>query len=77
MNWVLFSSGAREQYLENDVRALALLPGMDIQFRYEVDIVCQAFQDAVTHGKVKGQVAYIAYLDNRTLRARSDFCPFA
>lgn len=64
--WLLFSSGARPEYLENDVRALALLPHTDIQFRYSKRWVCREFIDAHSKGEIVGSTAYIAYLDAKT-----------
>jgi hypothetical protein len=64
--WLLFSSGARPEYLENDVRALALLPDTDIQFRYSKRWVCPEFVEAVSKGELVGSTAYIAYLDAKT-----------
>lgn len=64
--WLLFSSGARPEYLENDVRALALLPHTDIQFRYSKRWVCQEFIDALSKGEIVGATAYIAYVDAKT-----------
>jgi hypothetical protein len=62
--WLLFSSGARPEYLENDVRALALLPETDIQFRYANRWVSPEFEKAVADNRAVGSTAYIAYLDN-------------
>jgi len=64
--WLLFSSGARPEYLENDVRALALLPDTDIQFRYSKRWVCPEFIKAVSDGDIVGSTAYITYLDAKT-----------
>lgn len=72
-NWVLFSSAARPQYLENDVRCLALLPGMQLQFRYLEDIVSPAFKEAVRNGQIAGNTAYLTYLDNRDKQAKPTF----
>ena len=65
MYWVLFSSGARPQYLENDARSLALFPDSILQFRYEERIVSDRFKEAVTQKQIIGQTAYLAYIDTR------------
>src|SRR4051812_47660592 len=64
--WLLFSSGARPEYLENDVRALALLPDTEIQFRYSKRWVSPEFAKAVADQRIVGSVAYITYLDSST-----------
>lgn len=64
--WLLFSSGARPEYLENDVRALALLPDTDIQFRYSKQLVSPEFIQAVSGREIVGSIAYIAYLDTKS-----------
>lgn len=73
MAWLLFSSGARPQYLENDVRCLALLPNMTVQFRYEEAIVTPSFRKGATDGTAVGSTAYVAYLDNRNRDAATTF----
>jgi hypothetical protein len=65
MPFLLLSSGARAQYLEDIFRALALPDESALRFRYEEAIVSPQVRDLVSRGKVNGECCYLAYLDNR------------
>ena len=64
MHWIFCSSGARELYIENIVRALALPAGAEIQFRYEDAIVSDTFKERVNSGKIRCDTAYLSYYDS-------------
>lgn len=72
---LLLSSGARARYREDIVRCLALPPGAQLQFRYDLTIVDDAIVSDVKSGKLIGQQALVCYLWNRAEGAPTEFIP--
>lgn len=72
---LLLSSGSRPRYLEDVVRALALLDGGHIQFRYENKLVASGVRAHLGERGLVGHTCYLAYLDNRTAGKKPEIVP--
>lgn len=71
--FLFLSSGARQRYLEDVFRALALPPGGDIRFRYRQDLVPVDVADELL--SAKGAHVYLCYLDIATPGVPPTFVP--
>lgn len=76
MHWLLCSSGARDLYLENIVRSLALPSGQNIRFRYDESIVSDHFKQAFATNDLAGSTAYVVYFDEkRSIKNGTNYVP--
>jgi hypothetical protein len=58
---LLLSSGARPRYRDDILRALALPQGLDLQFRYDRELVADALVEQARQGRLVGQTGVICY----------------
>src|ERR1700722_18593229 len=75
MAWLLFSSGARPEYRKNVSKFLATPPDSVLQVRYRTANISPEFIAAHAAGKLRGQTAFLSYLDNRDKTATVRFVP--
>src|SRR5713226_2964535 len=57
------SSGYRQRYLEDILRAVAMPAGLDLRFRYTVDHISRDLHDPLKNNGHQGEVVLIGYLD--------------
>lgn len=75
MAWLMFSSGARPEYLQNVSTFIAVPAEGELQVRYRRKHVSAEFNAAHDAGELVGAAAYLCYLDNRDPNSASRFVP--
>lgn len=76
MRFICFSSGARRQYRDDIIRAMAMPAGCELTFRYRHKYLSRAVQDYLKGGKPSGtDEVLICYLDQSERSRPVDFIP--